>query len=102
MDSGYPLLPLGIYTPPKFIRMIKSRNFDRESLGGWQLGGASFVAIGDAWNISQEFITENSLNGYRLLRKASDELRDRIDSLVMNATVLAEKFGYPPSLPSGS
>ncbi len=97
MDSGYPLLPLGIYTPPKFIRMLGAHNFDRESLGGWQFGGSSFIAIGDAWNVAQEIQSIQDMQGYRRLRQASDELRTRMEALVKHAADLAEKWGIQPT-----
>lgn len=101
MDSGYPLLPLGIFTPPKFVRMLKARNFDRETLGGWQFGGASFVSIGQAWDIANDIVSVKDMEGYRKLRRASDDLHDRIDLLVKNATDLADKLGIQNQLPSG-
>jgi 1-acyl-sn-glycerol-3-phosphate acyltransferase len=45
-QSGVPVLPVGFYTPPKFVRMLSARMQDRQTLGGWQFGGPLFVNIG--------------------------------------------------------
>jgi 1-acyl-sn-glycerol-3-phosphate acyltransferase len=103
VESGAPILPLGIFTPPEFTHMLSGRNkLGRSTLGGWQFGGSSFVAIGNSWNLAEEIQSIKDMEGYRKLRQASDDLKQRLEELVVNAVELAEKSGFQPALTSGS
>jgi 1-acyl-sn-glycerol-3-phosphate acyltransferase len=95
VDSGYPLLPLGIYTPPEFAKPISAHFFGRDTLGGWQFGGSSFVSIGAAWDLSDQIRELQATKGYRALRIAADELRDRLDLLVQRSSDLAGQLSLP-------
>lgn len=89
MESGYPLLPFGIYTPKQYTHFISKQNFGRETAGRWQFGGSSFVAIGEAWPLYEEF---KDSAGFRAFRQAADELRGRLERLVQQANELAQKY----------
>jgi 1-acyl-sn-glycerol-3-phosphate acyltransferase len=93
LQSGFPMLPLGIYTPPRFTRIISKQNFGRETVGGWQFGGSSFVSIGNAWNLSQEIETLKDTSSYRIFRHKADELKIQLENLVHRASELAGRWG---------
>jgi 1-acyl-sn-glycerol-3-phosphate acyltransferase len=95
LTSGYPLVPVGIYTPTAYARSFTSSLFGRESEGHWQMGGNSFVTIGNAWELTKETFEKT---GYRALREATDDLRGRLENLVQRAYELAERLGIPPEL----
>lgn len=91
LDSGFPMLPLGIYTPPRFTKVLAKQNFGRETIGGWQFGGQSFITIGNAWNVSQEINALKETNSYKIFRQAADDLKSRLENLVQQAAGLAER-----------
>ncbi len=75
MESGFPLVPFGIYTPERYTHSLSKQNFGRQTIGGWQFGGSSFVAIGEAWPLYEEF---KDSAGFRAFRLAADDLRSRL------------------------
>ncbi len=89
MESGFPLLPFGIYTPERYTHSFSRQQFGRETTGGWQFGGSSFVAIGEAWPLYQDF---KDSAGFRAFRQAADDLRARLERLVQQANELAQKY----------
>jgi len=53
-QTGAPVIPIGFYTPPKFIRMIRNHMLNRETLGSWQMGGSIYVNIGQPMHLPQK------------------------------------------------
>lgn len=89
IESGAPLVPVGFYVPPKFVRLFQiSGLHNRESSGGWQFGGKCFVSIGEPWypNLVQENIN------YRKMRELTDTVMTRIGELVNQAKETAQSF----------
>jgi len=82
LQSGAPLVPIGVYSPPKFARPIRAHLFGRQTLGGWQFGGPCFVHIGEPLHLPREAKIENSTDAVNDL---TDELMYRIDRLVQGA-----------------
>lgn len=91
VESGAPLIPVGFYVPPKFIRLFKmTKLHHRESSGGWQFGGMCFIHIGEPWYPT--LIHENF--NYRKLRILTDSLMSSIGNLVNQAKEAAQSY-YP-------
>jgi len=80
--SDAPLVPVGIFSPPKYTHPIQGHFFGRQTLGGWQVGGPCFVHIGEPLHLPREKKIENSLDA---INNLTDELMLRIDRLVQGA-----------------
>lgn len=78
MQTGVPVVPLGFYAPPEFIRIVRTRLFDRASVGSWQLGGTLFVNIGKPLRV----ISEEGQREYHYLRNFTDEIMQSVANLV--------------------
>jgi 1-acyl-sn-glycerol-3-phosphate acyltransferase len=88
-ESGFPLLPLGIYSPASNTRAIGSRILGRPAFGVWQFGGSSFISIGDPWELASDVMGKERI---RQIHQATDELRDKLDQLVKQAQNLANRY----------
>lgn len=88
LETGAPLLPLGIYAPPEFVRQIKASLQRRITLGAWQLRGELFVRIGEPWLPPARDAAER---GYRVLRDFTNSLMDQVACLVQQAQELARR-----------
>ena len=88
LETGVPLVPVGFYVPPKFIKEIKGHFHNRDTVGWWQFGGQTFVHIGEPWQL---MINEKTDRSYRYLRDLTDKLMNNIQDLV-NQT--AKSFNY--------
>ena len=89
LKSGAPLVPVGFYVPPEFVRLFKMGGFhDRESTGGWQFGGKCFVQIGEPWY--PNLIQENA--NYQKLRMLTDSVMTSVGNLVHQAKETAQSF----------
>jgi len=82
LQSDAPLVPVGIFSPPKYTHPIRSHFFGRQTLGGWQFGGPCFVQIGEPLHLPREEKIENSSEA---INNLTDELMLRIDRLVQGA-----------------
>ena len=82
LNSGAPLVPIGFYVPPEFIRKIDGHFHDRSTVGWWQFGGRCVVRIGEPW---QPMITATSDWSYRALRDMTDRMMVRVQELVQQA-----------------
>lgn len=94
LASGCPLVPLGIYTPPKFVKMFRGRLANRPAIGSWQLGGSCYVMIGKAWNLSLEMQKFQQHPGVRAIHQATEELRDHLANLVDKAADLSRNLSF--------
>ena len=88
LESGVPLVPVGFYVPPQFVKVIKGHFHNRETIGWWQFGGRCIVRIGEPW---QPFLTTTTDRSYRALRDLTDRLMARVHDLVQQA---ARSFEY--------
>jgi len=82
LQSDAPLVPVGIFSPPKYTHPIRSHLFGRQTLGGWQFGGPCFVHIGEPLRLTRGEKIGNSSDAVNDL---TDELMLRIDRLVQGA-----------------
>ena len=46
-DSRAPLLPIGVYVPPRWSREIHGHFYGRPTIGYWQMGGTCHIARGE-------------------------------------------------------
>ena len=88
METGVPLVPIGFYVEPKFIKEIKGHFHDRDPVGWWQFGGKCNVNIGEPWQLAMQKKTDRS---YRYLRELTDKLMNNVQDLVNQA---AKSFNY--------
>jgi 1-acyl-sn-glycerol-3-phosphate acyltransferase len=82
MEAGVPLVPIGFYVPPEFVKIIRGHFHNRETIGWWQFGGRTIVRIGEPW---QPAIFAATDRNYRALRDLTDRLMGRVQELVQQA-----------------
>lgn len=82
LEAGVPLVPIGFYVPPEFIKTIRGHFHDRDTIGWWQFGGRTVVRIGEPWQPSIFAATDRN---YRALREMTDKLMGRVQELVQQA-----------------
>jgi 1-acyl-sn-glycerol-3-phosphate acyltransferase len=87
-ETGAPIIPIGFYVPNKFIKIIRSRQRGKETIGGWQVGGCCYVNIGEPL---RAYIDENKEKSYLYYRHFTEQLMDRILNLADQAEKLALK-----------
>jgi 1-acyl-sn-glycerol-3-phosphate acyltransferase len=75
-QTGVPIVPVAFYTPPQFVRMIRSRMENRATLGGWQFGGPLFV------NIGQPIRAMQTSSEYLALRQFTDQVMGSLSLLI--------------------
>jgi 1-acyl-sn-glycerol-3-phosphate acyltransferase len=88
METGVPLVPVGFYVEPKFVKEIKGHFHDRDTVGWWQFGGHCVVNIGEPWQLA---VQEKTDRIYRYLRDLTDKLMNNVQELVNQA---AKSFNY--------
>ena len=82
MEAGVPLVPVGFYVPPEFVKAIRGHFHERDTIGWWQFGGRTVVRIGEPWQPSIFAATDRN---YRALREMTDKLMARVQELVQQA-----------------
>lgn len=88
-QTGVPVVPVGFYTPARYVRIIRSKLDNRLAVGSWQFGGPLFVNIGEplrAVQNSEEYIA---------VRRFTDQLMTSVTDLINEL-----KTGNP-ALPQG-
>ena len=88
LETGVPLVPVGFYVEPQFIREIKGHFHDRDTVGWWQFGGNCMVNIGEPLQLAVQEKTDRS---YRYLRELTDKLMNNVQELVNQAS---KSFNY--------
>jgi 1-acyl-sn-glycerol-3-phosphate acyltransferase len=92
LETGVPLVPVGFYVPPEFVREFHTRLFRKENTGWWQLGGQCIVRIGEPW---QPLLTATTDRSYRYLREFTDRFMASIQELVHQASVSFRQLSNP-------
>jgi 1-acyl-sn-glycerol-3-phosphate acyltransferase len=82
LETGVPLLPIGFYVEPQFVKEIKGHLHDRNTVGWWQFGGKCIVNIGEPWQLRMQETTDRS---YRYIRELTDKLMNTVQDLVNQA-----------------
>jgi 1-acyl-sn-glycerol-3-phosphate acyltransferase len=91
VETGVPLVPVGFYVPPEFVREFRTRAFRKDNHGWWQFGGQCIVRIGEPWEPILTSTT-GTVTGYRYLRELTDKIMASIQDLVNQATTSLQGF----------
>jgi 1-acyl-sn-glycerol-3-phosphate acyltransferase len=86
LQSSVPILPLGIYVPSDFVKLIEGHMHHRTTLGAWQMHGELFVKIGEPWLPPAMDAADRS---YRYLRELTNRMMDQVSVLIQQAQQLA-------------
>ena len=78
-QTGVPVLPIGFYTRPKYVRVIRKHMHNRETVAGWQMGGSIYVNIGQPLSLPQK--RQGQLRS-SMLRDFTDQMMDTIIHLM--------------------
>jgi 1-acyl-sn-glycerol-3-phosphate acyltransferase len=78
LETGAPIIPLGIYILPQNILNINLRWNGRLRTGKWQVGGKCHLQFGEAWKPNPDSLQPHPPDVHAL----TDELMDRIYTLV--------------------
>ena len=83
LESAVPVVPVGFFVPDAHTRkIVTSKIHDRETTGQWQFGGTCFINIGEPW-LPQ--LSPQAEANYRVLRKVTEDLMERVIELVESA-----------------
>jgi len=74
--SGCPVQPVGFYTPPEYVREVRIRFEKRPGISLWQVGGPTFVNVGEGMLIPKG--KKSSIDPQVLI----DQMMLRIQTLV--------------------
>jgi 1-acyl-sn-glycerol-3-phosphate acyltransferase len=101
IESGAPVVPVGFFTPPQFARSFDTHMHGRQTHGSWQLGGPSFVSIGQSWQpqVSLAAVSESAYQYAKTVRSMTDEIMGRINAVVDQARTYAATWF--PGITSG-
>jgi 1-acyl-sn-glycerol-3-phosphate acyltransferase len=86
VETGAPILPIGFYVPRKFLKIIRSHQRGKETIGSWQVGGYCYVNIGAPFRASFDDKVEKS---YMYYHHFTQRLMDQIVGLAGQAEKLA-------------
>jgi 1-acyl-sn-glycerol-3-phosphate acyltransferase len=75
IETGAPIIPLGLYSPPRYLTSLHFNWQGSARSGAWQFTGKSYMRFGTAWKPSAQ--ADNHAQ--------TKELMDRIYSLVAEA-----------------
>ena len=75
LETGAPIIPLGLYVPPQFLTSLKFHWQGSPRSGAWQFSGTSYMRFGTAWRPSSQ----------SHIRTQTEELMNRIYLLVTEA-----------------
>jgi len=75
LETGVPIIPLGLYAPPQHLTPLRFQWQGSERSGAWQFSGKSYMRFGAVWKPNTQFD----------IREQTNTLMDRIYSLVAEA-----------------
>jgi 1-acyl-sn-glycerol-3-phosphate acyltransferase len=75
LETGAPIIPLGLYAPPQRLTSLNFNWDGKQRSGAWQFTGQSYMYFGAAWRP----------NAQANIHSQTEELMDRIYSLVAEA-----------------
>ena len=78
METGAPIVPLGLYAPPQNLTRLSIRFQGESRCGLWQFRGKSYMRFGEVWNVSQSAALDDPARAKAL----TEELMNRIYRLV--------------------
>jgi 1-acyl-sn-glycerol-3-phosphate acyltransferase len=80
-QTGVPVLPVGFYVPPEFVRVFRPRMFNHPTAGGWQFGGPLFVSFGEPIHAMSG---GDDAPQYHYLRRFTDQIMQSVNRLVQD------------------
>lgn len=75
-QTGVPVIPVGFYTPDRYVRIVQGRLDNRAASGAWQFGGPLFVNIGEPLRAVQ------TSNEYIALRRFTEQVMATVSDLI--------------------
>ncbi len=84
-QSGAPMLPVAVHVAARYCRTVHGHMYGRPTLGVWQVGGPSWIAIGEPW---RPFTDRASVSASDL-RRVTDEAMARVRRLLDQARAAA-------------
>ena len=87
LQSGAPLLPMGIYVPKDYVKSITGHFYNRTTIGSWQTRGRMFINIGKPWLTPANEIADK---GYKSLRELTNRTMEQVNLLVQQAQQMAQ------------
>jgi len=87
-ETGAPILPIGFHVPMKFLKIFRSHQRGKETIGSWQVGGFCYVNIGKPFYASFDDKLEKS---HLIYRQFTQQLMDLIMDLSNQAEKIAEQ-----------
>ena len=85
VETGAPILPVGFHVPSKFIRIFRSHQRGKETVGSWQFGGTCYVNFGEPFTAVLDGKAEQ---GYEYYHHFTQQIMNRVYDLAKQA----EKF----------
>ncbi len=85
LSTGAPLLPIAFYVPPGYGRLFRGRQFNRPTVGVWQIGGPCHIVIGEPWT---PFAGRPSASEEEI-RSVADGTLGRVEALLEEARRMA-------------
>ena len=81
LSTDAPLLPIAFFVPPGYGRMFHGRQFNRQTVGIWQIGGPCTIVIGEPWRpfAGRQAASEEEI------RSVADEALTRVQALLEEA-----------------
>ncbi len=78
LETGAPIIPLGLYVPPQNLTSLRIRFQGESRCGQWQLSGKSYMRFGEVWDVSQSSLLADPAK----VKEMTEELMNRIYRLV--------------------
>lgn len=78
LETGAPIIPLGLYVPPQSLTRLRIRFQGEDRCGLWQLSGKSYMRFGEAWRVDQSLSSASQPD----VKELTEELMNRIYRLV--------------------
>jgi len=79
MQTGAPVQPVAVHVPERYSRMVRGRFYGRPTVGAWQVGGPTYIAIGEAWRPLGDLDRPPTIAE---ARRATDDVMSRVHSLL--------------------
>ena len=86
LQSGAPLQPVAVHVPEKYWRTLHGSFYGRPTVGVWQVGGPTYVAIGEPWRPLDHLDRPPNIAE---ARQATDDVMARVASLLERARAAA-------------
>ena len=86
LQSGAPLQPVAVHVPEKYCRTVHGSFYGRPTVGVWQVGGPTYIAIGEAWRPLAHLDRPPTIAE---ARHATDDVMARLTSLLELARAAA-------------